>query len=205
MTDSNQSRSIILQKLKSRPAGKLPLQDAQVAESIQWSTPELFAASIASNGALITFESTEKDAFLTIKRLCDDNDWQQPPVIAPALLPFAKHLKLWGRENHDPKPTGTVAVTEAYCGIADTGTLLCLSSAQHPTGLNFLAEHHIVLLATKRLVASKLDALQLLNREKQATPRALNMISGPSRTADIEQTIQLGAHGPRSLTVILIG
>jgi len=49
------------------------------------------------------------------------------------------------------------------------------------------------------------DAWALLRAERCSLPRATNIITGPSRTADVEQTIQLGAHGPRRLHVLLMG
>ena len=49
------------------------------------------------------------------------------------------------------------------------------------------------------------DAWAVLRARPEGMPRATNIISGPSRTADVEQTIQLGAHGPRRVHVILVG
>ncbi len=97
-----------------------------------------------------------------------------------------------------------VSLTPAYCGIAETGTLVLLSSVSSPTTLNFLSDHHIVLLPKQHIVRYIEDVWKRLRNEPQALPRTVNFITGPSRTADIEQTIQLGAHGPRYLHVILL-
>ena len=96
-----------------------------------------------------------------------------------------------------------VCLSEACAGIADTGTVAVLSSAGNPTLLGFLPDLHILLLSERKVVAGKNDLWNLLKQEGTRLPRALNFISGPSRTADIEQTIQLGAHGPRTLWLIL--
>ena len=202
--NSNQARSNILRKLQSRH-NTPGLQKTTELTAIQYSSVGEFSENISKNGALITFADYEKSALQAAKQLCEDNDWLQPPVVSPALQARCRKLHLWSVENRDARPAGTVAITQAYCGIADTGTLLCLSSAANPTSLNFLPEHHIVLLDKARIVAQKKDAWRMLRNESIASPRAINMISGPSRTADIEQTIQLGAHGPRSLTVIIVG
>lgn len=202
--NSNQARSRILQKLHTRhnqdgqqnPKGYSPVRLSSVSE---------FSENISKNGALITFSTNNKTALQAAKQLCEDNEWSQPAVVSPALLQHCRKLQLWSVENNDARPAGTVAITQAFCGISDTGTLLCLSSAANPTSLNFLPEHHIVLLDKKRIVERKQDAWAMLRNESIAPPRAINLISGPSRTADIEQTIQLGAHGPRSLTVIIVG
>ncbi|MEZ5668000.1 MAG: lactate utilization protein [Alphaproteobacteria bacterium] len=100
-----------------------------------------------------------------------------------------------------------VGVTSAFAGVAETGTLMTLSGAAHPTTLNFLPDSHIVVLPRDRVVGSYEDGWARLRAQAGADgfmPRTVNFITGPSRTGDIEQKIQLGAHGPRRLHVILV-
>ena len=101
-------------------------------------------------------------------------------------------------EDGDP-----TSLTGAVAGIAETGTLMLASGPDHPTTLNLLPDTHIVVLHTDRIVGSYEDAWDVL-RERGPLPRTVNFITGPSRTADIEQTIQLGAHGPRRLHIVLV-
>lgn len=104
--------------------------------------------------------------------------------------------------DHDP-----VSVTGSFAGIAETGTLMLLSGPESPTTLNFLPDVHIALLRTERIVGSYEQAWARLRAARGAgvMPRAVNWITGPSRTADIEQTLLLGAHGPRRLHIIIVG
>lgn len=98
-----------------------------------------------------------------------------------------------------------VSVTLAFAGIAETGTLMLLSGPSSPTTLNFLPDTHIVLLCADRVVGAYEEAWALLRRlTGGAMPRTVNLITGPSRSADIEQTLQLGAHGPRRLHILVI-
>lgn len=99
------------------------------------------------------------------------------------------------------------SVCAAFAGIAETGTLMLLSGPDSPTTLNFLPELHIVALAAERIVGTYEDAFVRLraSRGAAAMPRVVNWITGPSRTADIEQTLLLGAHGPRQLHILVIG
>lgn len=100
-----------------------------------------------------------------------------------------------------------ISVTGALAGVAETGTLMLHSGPGGPSSLNFLPETHVVVLPAERIVGSYEDAWDLL-RERfagETLPRTVNFITGPSRTADIEQTIQLGAHGPRRLHIVLVG
>lgn len=96
-----------------------------------------------------------------------------------------------------------VSVTPAFAAVAETGTLMLRSGPDHPTTLNFLPDTHVVVLRASQVVGPYEEAWSKL-REVGAMPRAVNFVSGPSRTADIEQTIQLGAHGPRRLHIVLI-
>jgi L-lactate dehydrogenase complex protein LldG len=96
------------------------------------------------------------------------------------------------------------SITTAYAAVAETGSLVLISDKETPTTLNFLPDNFICVLKQKDIHASMEDIWDLLRKENKAVPRSLNFITGPSRTADVEQTIQLGAHGPRYLHIILV-
>lgn len=91
----------------------------------------------------------------------------------------------------------------AYAGIAETGSVVFPSGPARPTTLNFLPAYHVVVLRAADIV----DCMETLWERLLADggmPRAVNVVTGPSRTADFEQTLQLGAHGPRHLHVLLL-
>ena len=98
-----------------------------------------------------------------------------------------------------------LGITGAFCAIAETGTLVIVSGAETPTATTLLPDTHVAILRAERIVAGMEDAFALLRRELGALPRAINMISGPSRTGDIEQTIVLGAHGPYRVHILVLG
>lgn len=98
-----------------------------------------------------------------------------------------------------------MSVTGAFAGIAESGTLVLLSGPHSPTTLNFLPGDHLVVLAAKRVLPAMEDVWARLRARDGAMPRTVNLITGPSRTADVEQTMQEGAHGPRRLHLLLIG
>jgi L-lactate dehydrogenase complex protein LldG len=85
--------------------------------------------------------------------------------------------------------------------------LFLVSGADNPTTLNFLPEAHMVLINASDILGSYEEAWDRLRAAygEATLPRTVNMISGPSRTADIEQTIVRGAHGPRRLHVLILG
>jgi L-lactate dehydrogenase complex protein LldG len=126
----------------------------------------------------------------------------------PALeaLAWAAH-PLIEVETGPAREADQVSLTGAFAGIAETGTLMLLSGPKGPTTLNFLPETHIVVLEAAAVVGAYEDAWASLRavHGPAKMPRTVNMITGPSRTGDIEQTIHLGAHGPRRLHIVLVG
>jgi L-lactate dehydrogenase complex protein LldG len=98
--------------------------------------------------------------------------------------------------------TDAVALAHAPLAVAETGSLVLRSGTATPTSSNFLPETQVVALQASAIVAHLEDAWAALRAA--GLPRAVNLITGPSRTADIEQTLQLGAHGPRWLHIVLV-
>jgi L-lactate dehydrogenase complex protein LldG len=99
-----------------------------------------------------------------------------------------------------------VAITGAFAGIAETGTLVMTSGPDHPVSLNLLPDTHVVVLREGDIVSGYEEVWQRLRARygKNAMPRTVNTITGPSRTGDIEQTIELGAHGPRRMHILVV-
>lgn len=100
-----------------------------------------------------------------------------------------------------------VGITGCFCALAETGTLVLTSSGDMPASTHLLPETHIAVVPASRIVAGMEDAFALMRAERGGVadmmPRAVNMVSGPSRTGDIEQTIVLGAHGPYRVHIVV--
>lgn len=125
-------------------------------------------------------------------------------------LPWDKQPLLM-REQRRAEGSDPVSVQHGYAGIAETGTLMLPAAPGRPTTLNLLPETEVVVLRTDRVVGAYEEAWDLLRAENRDAltggfmPRNVMLVTGPSRSADIEQTLELGAHGPRRLHVILVG
>lgn len=121
----------------------------------------------------------------------------------PALdgIPWSNRLSI---ERRAAVGSDRLTVTGAYAAVAETGSVVLLSSPQSPTTLNFLPDDHLVVVREAQIVAHIEDVWVRMRGDKRAMPRTVNFITGPSKTADVEQTIQEGAHGPRRLHVILV-
>jgi len=115
-------------------------------------------------------------------------------------------------ERRKAEPTDEVSVTGVFCAVAETGTLMLRSGPDSPTTLNLLPETHVVVLWADQVVGPYEDAWARLRAARRggsgadghSMPRTVNFVTGPSRSGDIEQVLQLGAHGPRRLHVVLI-
>ena len=138
----------------------------------------------------------------------------------PSRLVMAPHPELEGidwssrplleREARRAREGDVVSLQHAWAAVAETGTLVFPSDPTRPTTLNLLPETEIVLLRASRIVGAYEEAFDLLRTEYQDSltggfmPRNLMLVTGPSRSADIEQTLELGAHGPRRLHILLV-
>ncbi|MFG1397863.1 LutC/YkgG family protein [Roseixanthobacter pseudopolyaromaticivorans] len=123
-----------------------------------------------------------------------------------ANLPWdsAPNLDVWIGPSDGRQLAG---LSHAFAGIAESGTVVMLSGPENPSTLNLLPDHHLVVVDAADVAG---DYETVWSRIRAAygagvMPRTVNWITGPSRSADIEQTLLLGAHGPRSLHVLLVG
>ena len=107
----------------------------------------------------------------------------------------------------EPRPTAgddRIGITGTFCAIAETGTLVLVTGEPWPVASALLPDTHIAVVRADRIVSGMEEAFALVRAERPTTPRALNLISGPSRTGDIEQTIVLGAHGPYRVHILVL-
>ncbi|MCC0054901.1 MAG: lactate utilization protein [Rhodobiaceae bacterium] len=120
-------------------------------------------------------------------------------------MPWQDEAELKRREG---KAAGddVTGLSRAVCGVAETGTLMLLSGPDNPSTINFLPENHIIVISAADIEGDYESAWDRLRAIKGdgIMPRTVNLVTGPSRSADIEQTLLLGAHGPRALHVIIV-
>jgi len=105
-----------------------------------------------------------------------------------------------------PEDKDLVSLTPSLAGIAETGTVMLVSGPETPSTLAFLPAVHVALLRKRDIVGAYEEGWQRIRAASAEgkPPRSVNFITGPSRTADIEQTLLMGIHGPRNLHIILV-
>ncbi|MEM9440936.1 MAG: LUD domain-containing protein [Pseudomonadota bacterium] len=194
---------------------------AQVQERLSASAPTLIPAraDLDSKGRVELFIEQAMRVQTDVDRI--DTYADMPGVIAdylrrhnlPMRLVIAGDDRLvstdWSEslievKTSSPDPDDPVGLTTAFAGIAETGTLMLTSDRDHPTMLAFLPETAIVVVPTDRIARAYEDVMHAFRKGGQPLSRSINLITGPSRSGDIEQTLQLGAHGPKRLLILLV-
>ncbi len=161
-----------------------------------------FSDKLVLGGGTLQIVKNEQSVTAAIETFLETQQLPKRIKLAPALksMQWSEQVEIsYGRSDGDD----LVSLAPAFCAIAETGSVVLLSSSESPTSLNFLPDVHIVIVKANQLVVNIEDAWSKL-RELNKIPRTVNIITGPSKTADIEQTLQIGAHGPRKLHVICI-
>ncbi|NWG46078.1 MAG: LUD domain-containing protein [Alphaproteobacteria bacterium] len=102
-------------------------------------------------------------------------------------------------------PEGGIALASAEAGLAETGSLVVRSGPDRPLAVHLVPETEIVLLDAGDVLPSQEALWERLRRAGGALPRDLTLVTGPSRTGDIEMRVEMGAHGPRRLHILLVG
>jgi L-lactate dehydrogenase complex protein LldG len=198
-------RSAVQRRLERHPRGPIPSRAKLQGEE----RVALFATMLAKQGAEVSRVATPKEAVGAVASYL--GTCNLPPRLrigkdrVLAALPWREAWDI-ERAFGAAEPNDRASLSRAVAGAAETGTLFLLSGSDNPTSLNFLPEAHSVLIAASDIFASYEEAFdRIRSLSGGVMPRSVNLISGPSRTADIEQTIVRGAHGPRHLHVVILG
>jgi len=198
-------RTVTSDRLARHPRGVVPERGAQPPRR----RLNLFRDMLAeASGTLQEVESLDDvpaaiAAYLRSKNL--------PMQVRRGADPLLESVP-WDRERTLEVSTGRsdgqqlASVSHAFKGVAETGTLVLHSGKDNPTTLNFLPEQHLVILEAKDIVGDYESVWDALRKKFGAAfPRTVNWITGASRSADIEQILLHGAHGPKGLHVIVVG
>ena len=193
-------REAVQTYLRAHPRGPVPeLQGDLVArfrtraESMQSTTEEVATETEVPRAVARYLKASGLPASGCVWPALSALDWRGAGLALEARAPR--------RENGGDDPVG---VTGAFAAIAETGTLMVVSGPDTPASTSLLPETHVAVLAAGRIVAHMEEAWDLARGAFGQFPRAVNFISGPSRTGDIEQQLVLGAHGPYRVHIVIV-
>lgn len=192
----NAERELVAQYIAAHPQSPRPQTDADLVARFRDRALSL-STSIEDVAAL-------QELPAAIARYLGEKQLPNAAVCWPEFAGLewaAQGLQVAARPARD---SDLVGITGVFCAVAETGTLMMCSGKDTPAAASLLPETHIAVVSRSRIVAGMEDAWDLLRRDVGSMPRAVNFISGPSRTADIEQTVTLGAHGPYRVHLLLL-
>ncbi|OHC64374.1 MAG: hypothetical protein A3H93_04880 [Rhodocyclales bacterium RIFCSPLOWO2_02_FULL_63_24] len=192
-------REAMAAALANRVQGPKPAMDSSPKALL-----ERFRVKSEQQSTTVDIVAQESDAPAAIARYLTAMNLPKSAVAQPSLAALD-----WSGAGLSVEPRGArdadlVGITGCFCAVAETGTLMMCSSPETPAAVSLLPETHIAIVRAARILPYMEDAWNLARQELGALPRAVNFISGPSRTGDIEQTIVLGAHGPYRVHLVIV-
>jgi len=199
-------RTAVTRRLERHPSGTIPSRATRSGGE----RVALLTDMLTKQGADVSRVATQKEAVGAIASYL--GTCNLPPRLRMGADPVLAALpwrEAWDIERSfgRAEPDDRAALSRATVAAAETGTVFLASGSDNPTTLNFLPEAHTIFIAASDIVGSYEEAWDRLRAiyGQGTLPRTVNLISGPSRTADIEQTIVRGAHGPSRLHVLIFG
>ncbi len=202
-------RAPLERRLAAHERNLVPKRAASLPQAAQI---DLFVAMAEEVQTTVTRVSREADVPAAVADYLSQRNLPSRLVMTPDPqldgIPWSERPMLEIRRGR-AEDGDQVGVTACFAGIAETGTLMLISGAASPTRNNFLPDTHIVVMRGDQVVPTYEEGWTRLRQARgadggAAMPRTVNFITGPSRTGDIEQRIELGAHGPRRLHIVLI-
>ena len=192
-------REIMQAAMEGRIEGPKPAMDTAPAALL-----ERFRLKSELQSSTVEVVAQESEVPAAVARYLAAMKLPTTAVVQPALAALdwaAAGLKVEARGARD---ADLVGITGCFCAVAETGTLMMCSSPDAPATVSLLPETHVAVVRAARILPYMEDAWNLARAELGTLPRAVNFISGPSRTGDIEQTIVLGAHGPYRVHLVIV-
>ena len=209
--EESTSKEKILKRVRKALSHKAEIETISVdMEADLYNAPEdeleiVFAHQLSELNGKFVFCLTEDDAANSIADLIKENNWGQIGCFDNDVKPILQKAQISFNTENTSATQSQVAITGCECLIARTGSVLISSRQQAGRRLPFYADYHFVVAYTNQLVRTVKDALKEVKAKYGTTPPSmLSLITGPSRTADIEKTLVQGAHGPKEIYVFLI-
>lgn len=193
------ARAAMLEALSGRSHGPRPAMDCAPPALL-----ERFRIKSEVASSTVASVALEAEVPAAIAQYLTDMRLPRTLVVWPSLAALDWAAAGLAVEARGARDADLVGVTGCFCAVAETGTLMLCSSPDTPATVSLLPETHIAIIHAARIVPSMEDAWALARSELGELPRAVNFISGPSRTGDIEQTIVLGAHGPYRVHLVVV-
>ncbi len=165
----------------------------------------VFAEELNHIGGNFVYCENLKDLENNLLHLAEKQNWESVFVANPIIAGLLDSLQISNKSINEDYSNTKVSITSCESLVARLGSIVISSKQTNGRKLNFIPDVHIVIAYREQIVANIIDATNLIE-EKYGNdwPSMTTVITGPSRTADIEKTLVMGAHGPRTLIVFLL-
>ena len=173
----------------------------------------LFRDMVIASAASVDEVASPDDVPAAVSAWLADNNLPSEAVMSPDKrmddIPWADQALLSLRRDR-ARIEDAVGITPVHSAVAETGTLMMTSGEETPTTLNFIPDNHVAIVRKSEIVGTYEEGwARIREREPREgdgnfMPRTVNMVTGPSRSGDIDKTLFMGAHGPRRLHVIIV-
>jgi L-lactate dehydrogenase complex protein LldG len=210
MQENISSKELMLKKirkalLEKRDIPYLNLEESPVYKKNEELLEVLFAEELTAVSGNFIFCENGIDFIENILELADKFKWRKIYCWEPELQELLSHYEFPFYETDKDFEMAEVGITLCEALIARNGSVMVSNNNAAGRRLSIFPHYHIVIARTGQLVLDLKDAFDIL-KTKYGTqiPSMVSTITGPSRTADIEKTLVLGAHGPKELFVFLV-
>ncbi len=190
-------RAAVDDRIAKHPVGVRP--------KMEWETVPRFIEQCVRMSSTVDRVASLDDVPASVERYLDGATLDKRAVVWPEIAQLDWSATGVVVEARPAAGTDLIGITGVHLGVAETGSLMFLSGAPTPAATSLLPETHIAVVPAGRIVRAMEEAWQQTREEIGDLPRAVNFVSGPSRTADIEGLLQIGAHGPFRVHVIVVG
>lgn len=204
------AKESILQKIRKANEERLYVTsnkldwDAQVYEKDDLSLVEKFAQELSALKGRVFHCNNHDELFEQLQKLIQEEGLSPIYISDVITKAYPGLIKIPGF-SHQYNEKTKAAVFACEIAIARTGSVLVLANSSEGRQGYIIAEHQIIIVRQKQIVYDVSDAVNHLKQSHSGKlPSMVSVISGPSRTADIEKTLILGAHGPKKVSVFLI-
>lgn len=206
------SREQILQKIKlaleENPTKTVNISkehDLKIFPDFEDSLEVTFAKELGKIEGKFVFCTDTEDLIQNLKQIVEDEKWETVFCLNEGIQNILLEAEIPFTSSQDDFNQMEAAITTCEFLIARFGSVMVSSAQSAGRQLNVYPPTHIIIAKTSQLVAEISDAItKIQEKYKNNLPSMISLISGPSRTADIEKTLILGAHGPKDLYVFLI-
>ena len=182
----------------------MPDMNSPIYKEIQPSVLECFKNELETVSGYCTVCKSKENLAEQLKQYLNNNNIDSFFCKDSQIISFLDNNKIphtADKKSFEPMHAG---LTGCEFLVARTGSVVISSQGESGRQMNIFPPKHIVIAKKEQLVEYPVDALEALQKKYgENLPSLISLVSGPSRTADIEKTLVLGAHGPKELHVFI--